>query len=582
MQQSKYDFNEEEYFFQTIKKHPYISTLVDSFHQDDCICLVFELEKGGTLQHLINRCPIPESLALTYFTQLCFAIEHMHQHRTMLKDIKPSNILLSDRNQTIAKIGGFGSTKKREGRYQAPEQDQGMQRGKADVWSMGIILHEMLTGGEHPFNQPDDPDYLKDLPNNEMRLHPSISQDCQEMIKSILVLDPARRPSIRQILKSELVQSYTTLITLKLTNGQEIGDQIREQEQAILTFHDNEDIEERKEEEKQQDSASSPFDSEPDIEAISDVTEEKIGTLKHFQIQNSIKQPFKEHTFKIEFLEQFIDAMNAPIGNFVPALNEFRQSPLAIRLKEKAFIPSLDQLNGHANIERTVNTVPFEGVVRPDQRNLLNGVYYGQLLDGKRDGYGLLYTIDRKKLAQVYCCQWIKGIPINGAWLGEDKEGQWIAYEGEFNDHFQSDGQGRFSKQNGFEYTGQFKSGDMSGFGKGQDKGGDEYEGEWRYGKNNGMGELRLKNGVILRGQFINDEFAQGTQTLKNGNIYEGQFINGKLHGIGKMVTSKKYRIGQWKYGVRQGEHKIYDKNGNHRFSEIYQDGEEIKLIELL
>lgn len=84
----------------------------------------------------------------------------------MHRDIKPANILLSDNFKAIPKIADFGSIKKDlfgfdntilvgTQRYYAPEKliasEIGDYSEKVDVWAMGIVFHEMLTGGEHPF-----------------------------------------------------------------------------------------------------------------------------------------------------------------------------------------------------------------------------------------------------------------------------------------------------------------------------------------------------------------------------------------------------------------------------------------------
>lgn len=99
----------------------------------------------------------------------------------------------------------------------------------------------------------------------------------------------------------------------------------------------------------------------------------------------------------------------------------------------------------------------------------------------------------------------------------------------------------------------------------------------------NGKGEIRWKSGNTYRGQFIDDEFVEGSMIYKGGSYLEGHFVKENLHGLGKFVfESGEYQIGEWENGKKQGEHKVYEKEGNQRWFATYKDNEVTKLVEIL
>ena len=152
---------------------------------------VMELVRGIPLSAYCDRHKLSLHRRLELFVEICQAVQHAHQKGIVHRDLKPANILVADDGGTpIPKIIDFGIAKAIEGRmydplkkthqytfigtpvYSSPEQAHGNSQGvdtRSDIYSLGMILYEMLTGV-----LPFDPDLLKDKSPN--RLYDELQQ----------------------------------------------------------------------------------------------------------------------------------------------------------------------------------------------------------------------------------------------------------------------------------------------------------------------------------------------------------------------------------------------------------------------
>lgn len=145
-------------------EHPHIIPLYDYWRNPDGAYLVMRYLRGGSLRNLLNKGALDPLICTRILDQLASALDLAHRHDVIHRDIKPANILLDDDGNAylgdfgIAKdIGTFGSeitdSKDVVGSldYITPEQARGEEVTKqTDVYSLGILLYEMLTG-EHPY-----------------------------------------------------------------------------------------------------------------------------------------------------------------------------------------------------------------------------------------------------------------------------------------------------------------------------------------------------------------------------------------------------------------------------------------------
>ncbi len=150
--------------------HPNIVTIFDAGSFGDGIGIVMELVKDS-LYKLMNRPPpLPLETVISLTAQVADGLKCLHSNGIFHRDIKPSNILIAPMN--VAKIGDFGlahlpmSDLTRTGtvigtpKYMSPEQAQGQILDyRTDIFSLGVVLFEMLTG-QTPFERPPCKDHV--------------------------------------------------------------------------------------------------------------------------------------------------------------------------------------------------------------------------------------------------------------------------------------------------------------------------------------------------------------------------------------------------------------------------------------
>jgi serine/threonine protein kinase len=144
--------------------HPNIVKLFDYGQREDFAYFVMEFVDGADLSQRMAQGPVPLNEAFAIVSQLCDALQHSHERRVVHRDIKPGNILIAPDGRV--KVADFGlarmvhphdasdhritRTRATLGtpRYMAPEQmaPAGEIDHRADIYAVGVVLYEMLTG----------------------------------------------------------------------------------------------------------------------------------------------------------------------------------------------------------------------------------------------------------------------------------------------------------------------------------------------------------------------------------------------------------------------------------------------------
>jgi serine/threonine protein kinase len=135
--------------------HPNIVGIVTAERVDGSFFIVMEYVKGETLEAVLDReksLDLPR--ALHYILQILHAVDHAHQASILHRDLRPANVLVSESGQV--KVADFGTSRLLEKShattvigsppYMAPEQFKGRAVLSSDIYSVGVILYQMLTG----------------------------------------------------------------------------------------------------------------------------------------------------------------------------------------------------------------------------------------------------------------------------------------------------------------------------------------------------------------------------------------------------------------------------------------------------
>jgi len=205
-------------------QHRNIVSLYDVFHDSDeeKLYLVMELVRGGDLFEYIksNKC-LAEEKACDIFLQLVDALWYIHEKKIVHRDLKPENILVdrSSPNHPQVKITDFGASKfsndgysvsqTRVGteQYWAPEVQDARKSKKSynekvDLWSLGVVLYVMLTGGYPFYDEDGGESMVKKIQEGKFKFdrNKPISQEARDLIKNLIKPNPNDRLSLEQCL----------------------------------------------------------------------------------------------------------------------------------------------------------------------------------------------------------------------------------------------------------------------------------------------------------------------------------------------------------------------------------------------
>lgn len=188
--------------------HPFVIRLHYAFQTPKSLYMVLEYCPNGDLSaHLTERGTFEEVEARQYIGETLLAIEYLHSQDIVYRDLKPENILLDRKGHVkladfgLAKEGVIGSntTKSFCGSpaYLAPEVVNQHGAGKpADIYGLGAILYEMLTG-EPPFYSDNARELMMNIRSSTKLPFPAhVSEEAKDLIKSVLNKEPSKRPTI--------------------------------------------------------------------------------------------------------------------------------------------------------------------------------------------------------------------------------------------------------------------------------------------------------------------------------------------------------------------------------------------------
>ena len=186
-----------------------------AFKGNGCTELEMEYAPGGTLEGFVKKLgrPMTEDEARKLFRELVDAVRYLHEEKGIChRDIKMENVVLDGDGRArlvdfgAAKEGGadsFLTSMQGTPAYMAPElaQLRAHKGGPADVWALGVLLYNLLSGGAFPFWGKSMDELKRNITASLPKLPPNLSPSCKDLLTRLLQKSSAIRLSAGDILR---------------------------------------------------------------------------------------------------------------------------------------------------------------------------------------------------------------------------------------------------------------------------------------------------------------------------------------------------------------------------------------------
>lgn len=246
MDLGKMSFRDKQYAYSEIKclancHHPNIIHFVEDYEENDQLLIIMEFADSGDLDGQLKLrstrdfCYFQEHEALFLFLQLCLALDHIHSHKMLHRDIKGANILLTSTG--LIKLGDFGFSHQYDDTvsgvvantfcgtpyYLAPELWNNQRYSKkADVWSLGVLLYEIMAL-KRPFVATSMRGLMAKVLNAEYAPLPeNFSTDFRNLVRAVLVVDANQRPGVREVFQMPYVKEGLRVFMRTVNNNTQI------------------------------------------------------------------------------------------------------------------------------------------------------------------------------------------------------------------------------------------------------------------------------------------------------------------------------------------------------------------------
>ncbi|KXS09496.1 kinase-like protein [Gonapodya prolifera JEL478] len=199
-------------------RHRNILRLYGYFHDPKRVYLILEYAAQGEMyKHLKKAGVFSERKTARYIAQMSNALAYLHRKHVIHRDIKPENLLLGLQGEL--KIADFGwsvhaPNQRRKTMcgtldYLPPEMVEGKEHNEAvDLWSLGVLCYEFLIG-KPPFEEPGPTSATyRRITSVDVRIPESVSEGAADLIRKLLVYDPAKRLSLGEVANHPWIQQY--------------------------------------------------------------------------------------------------------------------------------------------------------------------------------------------------------------------------------------------------------------------------------------------------------------------------------------------------------------------------------------
>jgi serine/threonine protein kinase len=191
--------------------HPNIVGVLDYGEHEGSPYLVMEYLSGGTLKEKLGK-PLPWRESIQLILPIAHALEYVHDRNIINRDVKPSNVLMTEKGQPMLTDFGlvkiFGDEAKDSTNltssgsglgtpdYMAPEQWTGEPTTQSDLYSLGVVLYEMITG-YRPYTADTPAGVLLKQATEPLPLPKRYIPDLPEKVEAVLLKVLAKQPKDR-------------------------------------------------------------------------------------------------------------------------------------------------------------------------------------------------------------------------------------------------------------------------------------------------------------------------------------------------------------------------------------------------
>jgi len=195
-------------------RHPNVARVIDQGRHGDSLYLVEEHVAGAPLAQLMKQRRLSLAQALTVFKALCSALEAAHEKGIIHHDVTPAQVMVSE-DLTVIKLRGFGLRQFTQARadgttmattrtvyaglsYMSPEQAKsiGLTDARSNVYSIGVILYELLTGR---------------VPRGRFQLPSQLNPEVPSEVDALVLKCVATKPEERFTSAAEIKRRLATL-----------------------------------------------------------------------------------------------------------------------------------------------------------------------------------------------------------------------------------------------------------------------------------------------------------------------------------------------------------------------------------
>jgi len=209
---------QEASLWEQVSKHENVLTIFDADIFDGQVAIISEYAEGGSLADKLKaEGKIPVEQAIELCLGILKGLDHLHSKNIVHRDIKPQNILLQGKTPRLADFGisramntsNMSSVVIGTDSYMAPEALDGKRNVQTDIWSVGVVLYQLLKGSL-PFPQEHYSERMFAIVTKEFAPLPEdIPQSLREIVKKAL----SKKPEDRFQTADEMCKKLETVLT---------------------------------------------------------------------------------------------------------------------------------------------------------------------------------------------------------------------------------------------------------------------------------------------------------------------------------------------------------------------------------